>query len=87
MLRETDAADEPLAEDVTPEGQAEEVAVEEEESVGPLTSSEFSAVLDRAKAASIRPFHEMAATYGRKIIAAVDGFLVGLEEGNRKRRG
>ena len=60
-----------------------------EEQVLPLTSEEFGSALadliERARAAGMRPLQIMAATYMKQSIAMVDGLLAALEEGGKEK--
>ena len=60
-----------------------------EEQVLPLTSEEFGSALadliERARAAGMRPLQIMAATYMKQSIAMVDGLLAALEGGGKEK--
>ena len=60
-----------------------------EEQVLPLTSEEFGSALadliERARAAGMRPLQIMAATYMKQSIAMVDGLLAALEGGDKEK--
>lgn len=78
-----------MADDQNEPGKSEAPKEKEAQDL-PLTSQDFIAALDklveRAKAAGVRPLQVMAATYAKKSMDILDSFLGALEEGDGKKK-